>query len=169
MTSNSPLIALYPGSFDPITLGHEDLVRRALRFSHRVILAVAHQPSQEKRGLFTVAERLELIREVFRDESRVEVAEFAGLLVEFARARGATLIIRGLRSVTDFEYEFQMALTNRELAPELETIFLAPVAGRSYISSSLVREVSALGGDPAAFVPPAVLQHLRKRFPRAGG
>src|SRR5688500_5301934 len=122
---SNPRIAIYPGSFDPITRGHEDIVRRALTFVDRIIVAVAHRRTQRKEGLFGIAERVEMIQEVFADEPRVEPAEFDGLLVEYARQRGATLIIRGLRAVSDFEYEFQMALMNRTLWPEAETIFLA--------------------------------------------
>jgi pantetheine-phosphate adenylyltransferase len=156
-------IAIYPGSFDPVTLGHEDIVRRALKLADLVVIAVAHRASQSKKGLFEVSERMELIREVFRDEDRVEVAEFQGLLVDFARARGATLVVRGLRGVSDFEYEFQMALMNRELHPALETVFLAPDAGKSFLSASLVREISSLGGDVSRFVSPVVLSRLAAR------
>ena len=160
-----PLLALCPGSFDPITRGHEDIVRRALRFAERVVVAVAHRSTPPKRGLFDVEERLELIRSVFADEPRVEAAEFEGLLVDFARRRGARLVVRGLRAVTDFEYEFQLALMNRELAPELETVFLATEADKAFLSASLVREIASLGGDVSRFVSPAVLERLRARFP----
>jgi pantetheine-phosphate adenylyltransferase len=161
-------IAICPGSFDPITLGHEDIVRRGLRFADRVIVAVAHRATHEKRGLFTVEERVELIRRAFADEPRVEAAEFQGLLVDFARLRGANLVIRGLRAVSDFEYEFQMALMNRELSPEMETVFLATDADKSFLSASLVREIASLGGDVSRFVSPAVLEALTGRF-GAGG
>lgn len=153
-------IAICAGSFDPITLGHEDVVRRALAFADRVIVAVAHKATQQKRGMFTVEERLELIRETFADEPRVEAAEFEGLLVDFARARGAALVVRGLRSVADFEYESQMARMNRALHPGLETLFLASSPETSFVSSTLVREISALGGDVSPFVSPTVLRHL---------
>lgn len=162
----TPPLAICPGSFDPITLGHEDVVRRALRLADRVIVAVAHRASQPKPGLFSVAERLELIRESFREEPRVEAAEFNGLLVEFARRRGAGLLVRGLRAGSDFEYEFQLALMNRELAPEVETAFLAADPRYSFLSASLVREVASLGGDVSGFVSPAVLERLRERFAR---
>jgi pantetheine-phosphate adenylyltransferase len=152
--------AIYPGSFDPITRGHEDIVRRALHFVDRIIVAVAHRRTQRKEGLFTIAERVEMIREVFSDEPRVEPAEFDGLLVDYARTRKASLIIRGLRAVSDFEYEFQMALMNRSLLPEAETIFLAPDARYSFLSASLVREIAQLGGDVSDFVAPSVLQRL---------
>ncbi|MBA2669666.1 MAG: pantetheine-phosphate adenylyltransferase [Gemmatimonadetes bacterium] len=157
-------IAICPGSFDPITLGHEDIVRRGLRFADRVIVAVAHTASHEKRGLFGVQERVELIKTAFADEPRVEATEFQGLLVDFARQRGAGLVIRGLRAVSDFEYEFQMALMNRELSPEMETVFLATDADKSFLSATLVREIATLGGDVSRFVSPAVLSALNSRL-----
>jgi pantetheine-phosphate adenylyltransferase len=156
---------VYPGSFDPITLGHEDIVRRALRVFDHVIVAVAHRRTQTKDGLFSIAERLALIETVFEDEPRVEATEFDGLLVDFARDRGAPLIIRGLRAVSDFEYEFQMALMNRKLWSEMETVFLAPDARYTYLSASLVREIASLGGDVRALVPTAVLDALNRKFP----
>jgi pantetheine-phosphate adenylyltransferase len=158
-------VAVYPGSFDPITRGHEDIVRRALLFMDRVTVAVAHRRTQTKQGLFEIEERLELIRQVFTDEPRVDVAEFDGLLVQFARARNARIMIRGLRAVSDFEYEFQMALMNRQLWNEMETIFLAPDEHYSYLSASLVREIASLGGDVSDFVSAPVLAALRSRFP----
>ena len=154
-------IALCPGSFDPLTRGHEDIVRRALRFCDRLVVAVGHKPSQAKRGMFTVEQRLEMIAEVFADDPRVEAAAFDGLLVDFARHRGATLVVRGLRSVIDFEYEFQMALMNRRLHPDLETVFLAPEPDRSFVSSTLIREIASLGGDVAPFVSAPVLRRIR--------
>jgi pantetheine-phosphate adenylyltransferase len=153
--------AIYPGSFDPVTHGHEDIVRRALQFMDHVVVAVAHRATHAKEGLFTVAERVEMLRAVFADEERVEVAEFQGLLVDFARARDARVIIRGLRAVTDFEYEFQMALMNRSLWSEIETVFLAPDARYSFLSSSLVREIASLGGDVSEFVRGEVSERLR--------
>jgi pantetheine-phosphate adenylyltransferase len=161
-------IAICPGSFDPITLGHEDIVRRGLRFADRVVVAVAHRATHEKRGLFTVEERVELIRAAFADEPRVEAAEFQGLLVDFARRRGARLVIRGLRAVSDFEYEFQMALMNRELSPEMETVFLATDADKSFLSATLVREIASLGGNVSRFVSAPVLEALQRRFPDGG-
>jgi pantetheine-phosphate adenylyltransferase len=160
-----PLTAIYPGSFDPITRGHEDIVRRALNFVDRIIVAVAHRRTQQKQGLFSITERVEMIQEVFMDEPRVEPAEFDGLLVEYARDRRATLIIRGLRAVSDFEYEFQMALMNRTLWPQIETIFLAPDSHYSFLSASLVREIASLGGDISEFVAPSVLRRLQGRLP----
>ncbi len=157
--------AIYPGSFDPLTRGHEDIVRRALRFADRVIVAVAHTRTQRKNALFDVAERVAMIRAVFADEPRVEAAEFEGLLVNYAKARHARVIIRGLRAVSDFEYEFQMALMNRQLWDELETVFLAPDTQYSFLSASLVREIASLGGDISEFVSPAVLDQLRRKLP----
>ncbi|MCI0433402.1 MAG: pantetheine-phosphate adenylyltransferase [Gemmatimonadetes bacterium] len=157
--------AVYPGSFDPITRGHEDIVRRALRCFDRVIVAVAHRRTQPKSGVFSIDERLELIRTVFDDEARVTITEFDGLLVDFARANDARLIIRGLRAISDFEYEFQMALMNRQLWNELDTVFLAPDARFTYLSASLVREIASLGGDVGALVSPVVLEALQRKFP----
>jgi pantetheine-phosphate adenylyltransferase len=160
-------VALYPGSFDPITLGHEDIARRALSVADRLIIAVAHTSTHDKRGLFDVQERVRLISQVFGDDERVEVRSFEGLLVDFAKSEGAHLVIRGLRAVSDFEYELQMAQMNQELLPEVETIFLVPEARNSFISSSLVREVAALGGDVSAFVSPSVLAHIREKLGQA--
>jgi len=161
--SAEPRIAIYPGSFDPVTLGHEDIARRALAVADRVIVAVAHRASQPKKGLFDIAERIAMIEEVFRDDDGIEAAEFDGLLVDFARRRGASILIRGVRDSSDFEYEFRMALMNRALFPALETVFLAPDVGKSFISASLVREISTLGGDVGEFVSPIVLDRLRDR------
>jgi pantetheine-phosphate adenylyltransferase len=160
----SERLAVYPGSFDPITRGHEDIVRRALKFCDRVIVAVAHRRTQRKSGLFDIPERLELIRGVFEDEPRVEITDFTGLLVKFARDRDVRVIIRGLRAVSDFEYEFQMALMNRHLWGDLETLFLAPDEHYSYLSASFVREIAALGGDISEFVTPTVLRALHRKF-----
>jgi pantetheine-phosphate adenylyltransferase len=162
--SKAGQLAIYPGSFDPITNGHEDIVRRGLTFVDRIVIAVAYHATHEKRGLFSIDERMEMIRGVFRDEPRVEVTAFAGLLVDFARQQGARLVVRGLRAVSDFEYEFQMALMNRQLRPELETIFLAPDVRYSYLSASLVREIAALGGSVEEFVAPLVRERLEARF-----
>ncbi|MFQ5690228.1 MAG: pantetheine-phosphate adenylyltransferase [Gemmatimonadota bacterium] len=153
-------IAVYPGSFDPLTLGHDDIVRRSLRLFRRLVIAVARTSTESKPALFSVEERVDLIRRVYAGDERVEVVEFSGLLVDFARARGARLIIRGLRAVSDFEYEFQMALMNRSLWPEVEVIFMTPSSRHTFLSSSLVREVGRLGGDVSAFVPPEVLESL---------
>lgn len=156
-------IGVYPGSFDPVTRGHEDLIRRSLAFVDRVIVAVAVNVS--KQPLFTLEERVALLRETIR-LPEVEVRSFDGLLVEFARSVGAAVIVRGLRAVSDFEYEFQMALMNRTLDPKLETVFLVPAFDLTYLSSSLVREVARFGGDVSPLVQPVVQQALRKKFGR---
>lgn len=164
MSRPDPVIALYPGSFDPVTRGHEDIARRSLRVADRLIIAVAHSATHAKPSLFSVDERVALIDEVFRDEDRVVSMPFEGLLVAFAKEQGAHLVIRGLRAVSDFEYELQMAQMNQELCPELETLFLVPEVHNSFISSSLVREVAALGGDVSSFVSPSVLEGLRLKL-----
>ena len=164
MKTQDPIVAVYPGSFDPVTLGHEDVVRRTLRFSDRLVVAVAESATQPKGHLFPVAERLEIAREVFAGEPRVECVAFSGLLVDFARSLGARFIIRGLRAVSDFDYEFQMAQMNRELWEEVETLFLTPDVHYSFLSASLVREVASLGGDVGSFVSPVVLDRLRRRY-----
>ena len=160
----SERVGIYPGSFDPITRGHEDIVQRGLGIVDRLIVAVAYRATQEKRGIFSVEERVELIRQSFAGDAHVEVASFNGLLVDFARARGASLIIRGLRAVSDFEYEFQMALMNRQLSPGIETIFLAPDVRYSYLSASLVREIASLGGDIDDMVAPHVKERLAQHL-----
>ena len=164
MTRDRPVLAIYPGSFDPLTKGHEDVARRSLRLADRVIIAVAYTATQEKGSLFSVEQRLELIEEVFRDEERIECLSFQGLLVDLARELEAQLVIRGLRAVSDFEYEFQMAQMNRELYDGVETIFLVPDLGYSFLSASLVREVAALGGDVSSFVSAPVLERLRRHL-----
>jgi pantetheine-phosphate adenylyltransferase len=154
-------VAVYPGSFDPITKGHEDLIQRSLGFVDKVVVAVA--VNVVKQPLFSLDERVALIRQCVGDK-RVEVQSFEGLLVEFAKKLGATVIVRGLRAVSDFEYEFQMALMNRNLGPEIETVFLVPAFDLTYLSSSLVREVARFGGDVSALVHPAVQQALKRKF-----
>jgi pantetheine-phosphate adenylyltransferase len=156
-------IAIYPGSFDPPTRGHEDLARRALALADRVIVAVAINPN--KAPLFTVEERLRLLQVTLGDEPRFEFASFSGLMAEFARVREATLAVRGLRAVSDFEYEFQMALMNRRLNPALETVFMVPAVDLTYLSSSLVREAARFGGNLEGLVHPAVAQALSEQFP----
>lgn len=158
--SRDPLTAVYPGSFDPVTVGHEDIAHRTLRLADRVVVAVAHTSTHVKKGLFDIEERVAMLEEVFADEARIEVASFEGLLVDFARNRGAQIVIRGLRAVSDFEYEFQMALMNRDLNPDIETLFLAPDARYSFLSASLVREIAALDGDVSKFVAPVVQERL---------
>jgi pantetheine-phosphate adenylyltransferase len=157
--------AIYPGSFDPLTLGHVDVIERALRLFDEVVVAAA--PSEGKGPLFQIDERLELIRESLSGEKRIKVKKLDGLLVDFVTAEKAQVIVRGLRAVSDFEFEFQMALMNRRLAPEVETIFLMPKEDYSYISSRIVKEVARLGGDVSGVVPPSVAAALRKKF--AGG
>jgi pantetheine-phosphate adenylyltransferase len=157
-------IAVYPGSFDPPTRGHTDLVQRSLSLADRVIVAVASNAT--KQPLFTVAERLDMLRLVVGDDARVSFEAFDGLLVDFARHRAATLIVRGLRAISDFEYEFQMAMMNRHLLPGLETVFLVPPEDATYLSSSLVREVARYGGDVSSLVHPVVDDALRRRFSR---
>ena len=161
MTQSPQSIAIYPGSFDPVTLGHEDVAHRTLRVVDRLVIAVARAASHTKQPLFTVEERVELLREVFADEPRVECTSFEGLLVDFARERDARFIVRGLRAVSDFEYEFQMAQMNQELWPDAETVFMTPDVRYSFLSASLVREVARLGGDVARFVSPVVLERMR--------
>jgi pantetheine-phosphate adenylyltransferase len=156
--------AIYPGSFDPLTKGHEDLIRRSLSLADRVIVAVAVNPS--KQPLFPVAERLALLQAAVGDDPRVAFESFDGLLAEFAKKVGASIVVRGLRAVSDFEYEFQMALMNRQLHPSLETVFLVPAVDLTYLSSSLVREVARYGGDVSALVHPAVASALAGRYGR---
>jgi pantetheine-phosphate adenylyltransferase len=155
-------IALYPGSFDPPTKGHEDLIRRSLALCDRLIVAVAVNSS--KQPLFSVEERLALLRESVGADARVSFETFDGLLVDFARSRGATMVVRGLRAVSDFDYEFQMALMNRQLNTGVETVFLVPAVDLTYLSSSLVREVARYGGDVSSIVHPAVARALAERF-----
>jgi pantetheine-phosphate adenylyltransferase len=155
-------VAIYPGSFDPITNGHADLIRRSLQFVDRLIVAVAVNGS--KAPMFTVEERLQMITEVVKGEGRVEAHSFTGLLADYARASGATLVVRGLRAISDFEYEFQMALMNRQLHDGLETVFMVPAVHLTYLSSSLVREVARLGGDVSALVHPVVLKAFQRKL-----
>ena len=156
------VIAVYPGTFDPMTRGHEDLVRRASRLYDRIVVGVADSPL--KRPFFTMEERVMIAREVLGHYPNVEVTGFQGLLKDFVRSQNADVILRGLRAVSDFEYEFQMALTNRKLAPDIETMFLMPNEDFSYVSSSMVREIASLGGDAAKFVPPVVAAALQKKL-----
>jgi len=155
-------IAIYPGTFDPITYGHIDVVRRAAHLFPRVIVLVALNSS--KTPLFTDEERIGMIREIFRGKPQIEVDGFHGLLVDYAQRRKASVIIRGLRAVSDFEIEFQMALTNRKLAPKLDTVFLVPHEQYTYLNSTIVREVARLGGDVSDFVPPNVRRRLIEKL-----
>jgi pantetheine-phosphate adenylyltransferase len=161
---SEPRVAIYPGTFDPLTLGHEDIARRSLKFVDHLILAVAHHPTHQKDRLFSVEERIEMIEECFADEPRVEVTEFSGLLVDFCQKIGARIVVRGLRAVSDFEYEFQMALMNRELFPELEMVFMTPAGEYTFLSASLVREIASLGGDVSRFVSSKVLRRLEQHI-----
>jgi len=154
--------AIYPGSFDPITNGHLDVVRRALSLVNRVVVGVIYNP--EKNPLFSLEERMDLIRTLFKDEPRVEVASFSGLLIDFARLQNVYTIIRGLRAVSDFDYEFQMAITNRHLCPKLDTVFLMTDVDYSYLSSSLVKQVARFGGDVSSFVPIEIELKLKEKL-----
>jgi pantetheine-phosphate adenylyltransferase len=155
-------IAIYPGTFDPITFGHIDVVERAAQLFPHVIILVAHNTS--KQPLFSGEERIAMVREIFRKRKGIEVAGFDGLLVDYARKRNASVLVRGLRAVSDFEYEFQMALTNRKLSSSLETIFLVPREQYTYLNSSIVRELARLGGDVSDFVPANVRRRLKTRY-----
>ncbi len=154
-------IAIYPGSFDPITNGHIDIIERGSRIFDSIIVAIL--ANVEKTPLFSENERIAIIREVFKDRPNVQVETFNGLLVEYAQRKQATAIVRGLRAVSDFEYEFQMALMNRHLAPGLETVFMMPAEQYTYISSRLIKEVFTLGGEISGLVPPVVEDKLRAK------
>jgi len=155
---NTNNIVIYPGTFDPITNGHVDLIERALRLFDNVCVAVAE--NIHKKTAFSLATRVELVQTVLADYPQVDVCGFSRLLTEFAIQRGANVIMRGLRAISDFEYEFQLAGMNRQLAPQLETVFLTPAEQHTYISSTLVKEISSLGGDVSMFVPVAVVGAL---------
>jgi pantetheine-phosphate adenylyltransferase len=157
-------IAIYAGSFDPVTRGHEDLIMRSLAFVDRLIVAVARNVN--KSPMFTIDERVAMIKSAVADEDRIEVRSFDGLLVDFAKSMNARLLIRGLRAVSDFEYEYQMALMNRHLAPGLETVFMVPSLDTTYISASMVREVAKFGGDVSGLVHPEVAKALRGKAGR---
>lgn len=157
-----PPTGLYPGTFDPVTRGHEDLIGRALTIVDTLWVGVASDTTKEP--LFSSEDRVEMLREVTADEPRIKVQAFSGLTVEFARRIGARTILRGLRAVSDFELEFQMALMNKHLAPEIEMLFMAPDSTYSFLSSSLVREVARLGADVDAFVSPSVARRLAQRY-----
>jgi pantetheine-phosphate adenylyltransferase len=159
-------IGVYPGTFDPITNGHTDIIKRSLRVFDQVIVAVA--PNPKKRPLFDLPERIEMVRIATKDLPRMEVETFNGLLVEYVRKRGAQAIIRGLRAISDFEYEFQMALTNRKLDTTVETMFLMPSEEFSYLTSGIVKEVAAHGGALDQFVHPEVATRLRRRLKEEG-
>ncbi|NVM02821.1 MAG: pantetheine-phosphate adenylyltransferase [Candidatus Helarchaeota archaeon] len=154
--------AVYPGTFDPITNGHVDIIKRALNIFDKVIVAVSVDSA--KNSLFTVEERIKMIREAVKDIQRVEVDSFRGLLVDYAKKMNAVAVIRGLRAVSDFEYEFQMALTNRHLNENIETVFLMPSEKYTYLNSSIVKELASLGGDITYFVPEIVKEELMKKI-----
>jgi pantetheine-phosphate adenylyltransferase len=155
-------LAIYPGTFDPITLGHVDLIQRAVHLFDRLILAISVNP--RKTPLFTLEERLAMARTLAADLPQVEVESFDGLLVDFVRRKQARVVLRGLRAFSDFEYEFQMTLSNRKMAPDVETLFLMPNENYSYVSSTMIKEVAALGGDVSRFVPGFVLDALRRKM-----
>lgn len=157
-------VAVYPGTFDPVTNGHLDLADRGRRHVDRLIFAILS--NEEKKPLFDVEERKGLLREAVGSWSNVEVESFDGLLVDYATTVGATIILRGIRAITDFEYEMQMTMMNRKLRPDLETLFLVPSEAYSYVSSRLVREIARLGGDVSEFVPAGVAAALQERFRR---
>jgi pantetheine-phosphate adenylyltransferase len=154
--------ALFPGTFDPPTNGHVDLIQRGARLFDHLIVAVLNNPGKDP--LFTVTERVEMLREVTAEMTNVSVATFEGLMVEFARQTGATAVLRGIRAISDYEYEFQMALMNRRLAPEIETVFLQPAGRYSFVSSRMLKQVFSFGGDVTGMVPPNVLKRLRSRI-----
>ena len=162
MSTPSPKrVAIYPGSFDPLTSGHVDIIERGARIFDSIIVAIL--VNVEKAPLFSETERVAIIREVFKDQPNVQVETFNGLLVDYAQRKGATVLVRGMRAVSDFEYEFQMALMNRHLAPGLETVFMMPAEQYTYISSRLIKEVFSLGGEVTGLVPPVVEERLRDK------
>ncbi len=164
MTSVTRLTAVYPGTFDPFTLGHVDLMRRASRLFERLVVAVA--VGHHKRTMFSIDERLEMARELASEYPNVEVQAFRGLLRDFVVTNGGKVVVRGLRAVSDFEYEFQMAGMNRQLMPEVETLFLTPSDQYQFVSGTFVREIAMLGGDVSKFVAPSVLRRLQERVSR---
>ena len=158
---HSPRVAIYPGSFDPLTSGHVDIIERGSRIFDQIIVAILS--NVEKTPLFSEKERIEILRDVFKGRANVQVETFNGLLVDYAQQKKASVIVRGLRAVSDFEYEFQMALMNRHLAPGIETVFMMPAEQYTYISSRLIKEVFTLGGEITGLVPPVVEEQLRAK------
>jgi len=158
-----PVKALYPGTFDPPTNGHLDLIQRGARLFDQLIVAILVNPV--KNPMFAVAERVEMLKEATGTIPNVSIATFNGLMVDFARQQGVAAVLRGIRAISDYEYEFQMALMNRRLAPEVETVFLQPAGRYSFVSSRMVKEVFSLGGDVTGLLPPNVLKRLRARIP----
>ena len=159
--------AVYPGTFDPMTLGHEDLVRRAASLFGHVVLAVAD--SRTKRPMFTLAERIDIARDTLKDVKNVSVEGFSGLLMDFVRKHKATVVVRGVRAVTDFDYEFQLAGMNRKLHPDVETVFMTPGEEYMFLSATLVREISVMGGDVSKFVSPVIAERLKTKISALGG
>ncbi len=157
-------VAIYPGSFDPITNGHVDIIERGLKVFDKIVIAVLENPKKEP--LFTTKDRVAMIEEIFADVPRIEVKAFHGLLVDFARKHRTTIVIRGLRAISDFEYEFQMALMNRKLNPEIETFFMMPSLSFSFLSSQMVKEVFLLGGCVRNLVPESIEKRLRAKLKR---
>jgi pantetheine-phosphate adenylyltransferase len=155
-------VAIYPGSFDPFTNGHINIIERGIKVFDRIIVAVAHNAS--KKTTFTLEERVEIIREIFRDRPEIKVDYFEGLLVEYAKKVGTNIVLRGMRTVSDFEYELQMALSNKTLYPELETVFMVTESVYSHISSSLIKEIITLGGSVKEMVPEIVEKKLREKL-----
>ena len=164
---SQPVIAVYPGTFDPMTLGHEDVIRRATQLFSKVIVAVA--AGHHKKAMFTLSERIDMAREVASQFPGVEVDSFSGLMRDFVVARGAKAMVRGLRAVTDFDYEFQLAGMNRSLMPDVETVFLTPSDKYQFISSTFVREIAVLGGEVDKFVSPRIQQRLMDKVRSLGG
>jgi pantetheine-phosphate adenylyltransferase len=156
------VIALYPGTFDPPTNGHIDLIQRGAKLFDHLIVSILNNPGKDP--LFTVEERAEMLRESTTGMSNVSVATFDGLMIDFARQQGATAVLRGIRAISDYEYEFQMALMNRRLAPEIETVFLQPAGRYSFVSSRMLKEVFSFGGDVSGLLPPNVLKRLQSRI-----
>ena len=167
MAQNHPVIAVYPGTFDPMTLGHEDVIHRATQLFEKVIVAVA--AGHHKKAMFTLPERIEMARTVVKDYPQVEVESFSGLLRDFVVSRGGKAMVRGLRAVTDFDYEFQLAGMNRSLMPQVETVFLTPSDKYQFISSTFVREIAVLGGEVDKFVSQTVQRKLAEKVRSLGG
>lgn len=159
-------MAVYPGSYDPLTNGHVDIIQRGLKIFERIVVAVLRNP--DKTYLFSLEERCQMLREVFRGSERIEIDHFEGLLVDYVKRRGVSTIVRGLRAISDFEIEFQMALMNRKIEPRIETIFFVPSESYSFLSSKLVKEVYGLGGEVGSLVPPIVDLKLKEKFGRRG-
>jgi len=153
---------IYPGTFDPITLGHLDLIKRAVTIFDTLIVAVASNP--HKNPLFSLKERIDMLKEVTKDIHNIEIDSFDGLLMEYAKDKKCNIVLRGIRAIADFEYEFQMALSNRKLAPEIETIFMMPSEHYSYLSSKIIKEMASLGADLSGFVPPIVEKKLKEKL-----